>query len=102
MFDFDRSVFRYLNPRPVEYYFDKELVDNYNSDTIVKTSITCPNCKDENVNYGYAIDVKWNILYLIFSILIYAPFPLIRKNYHCFKCKFDFKYIEMDTTKNNS
>ena len=58
LFDFDRSVFKYLRIRPVDYYLDKEIVDNSNSHTNSESEIICPNCKSGNVNYGYAIDYK--------------------------------------------
>lgn len=90
LFDFDRSVFRYLRIRPVEYYLDKELVDRLHSEGINKHSNFCPNCKSENIKYGFAIDYKWDVLYLIFSFIL-APLPLIRKKYHCFDCGCDFK-----------
>jgi hypothetical protein len=90
LFDFNGRIFKYIRKRPVEYYIDKELVDNYNNQTKAKSSIICPNCSSDNNSYGYAIDYKWDILYLILSLLIHAPFPLIRKKYHCFNCGFDF------------
>lgn len=90
LFDFDRSVFSYLRIRPVEYYIDKEIVNNLNSKVLSNLSYYCPNCKSDNVRYGYAIDYKWDILYLILSLIL-VPFPLIRKKYHCFDCGCDFK-----------
>jgi hypothetical protein len=91
LFDFDRSIFKYLRVRPVEFYIDKELVENYNSSDKSETNTICPRCKSENVRYGYAMDYKWDVLYLILSFLIFIPFPLIRKKHHCFNCGFDFK-----------
>ena len=90
LFDFERSVFKYLRPRPAEYYLDKELVDSYHNQSHDKPTVICHKCKSDNVSYGYAIDYKWDILYLILSILFIAPFPLIRKKYHCFNCGNDF------------
>jgi len=37
------------------------------------------------------IDNKWDVLYLILSLLIWTPFFPIRKKYHCFDCGHDFK-----------
>lgn len=91
LFDFERSVFQYLRPRPVEYYLDKELVDRYNAKKEKKAIYSCPICRSENVSYGYAFDYKWDVLYLILSLLIYAPFPPFRKNCHCFDCGHNFK-----------
>lgn len=90
LFDFDRSVFSYLRIKPVEYYLDKEIVDKLESKVLYNPSSSCPNCKSDNVKYGYAIDYKWDILYLILSF-VSAPFTLIRKNIHCFDCGCDFK-----------
>ena len=91
MFDFDRDVFKYLRYRPVEYFLDKEIVDNYKSKSLSDIAVICPNCKSNNTKHGYAIDYKWDILYLILSLLFLIPFPLIRKKTHCFECGFDFK-----------
>ena len=90
LFDFDRSVFQYFRTRPVEYYLDKELVENYNSKSINKSDMICRNCGSDEVYYGYTLDIKWGILYLIFSVLISAPFPLIMRSHHCFNCGSDF------------
>lgn len=57
----------------------------------IPEKILCPYCGSENVRRGYAIDNKWNPLYLILTVLMMAPFPLFRKNYHCFDCKKSFK-----------
>ena len=91
LFDFDRDVFKYLRFRPVEYFLDKEIVDNYNSKNSTDVAVICPNCKSNNTRNGYAIDNKWDILYLVLSLLFFVPFPLIRKKTHCFECGFDFK-----------
>ncbi len=90
LFDFDRSVFKYFRTRPVEYYLDKELADNYNCKSIDKSNMICSNCKSDEVSYGYTLDIKWGIIYLIFSFLFSAPFPLIKRNHHCFNCGLDF------------
>lgn len=90
LFDFDRDVFKYLRYRPVEYFLDKEIVDNYQSKNLSDMAVFCPNCKSNNTRHGYAIDYKWDILYLILSLLFLVPFPLIRKKTHCFECGFDF------------
>lgn len=91
LFDFDRDVFKYLRFRPVEYYLDKEIVDNFNNKTLSNSSNSCPKCKSDNTRNGYAIDYKWDVLYLILSLLFFTPFPLIRKKTHCFNCGYDFK-----------
>ena len=90
LFDFDRSVFRYLRIRPVEYYLDKDIVANYNSHTKSYPDVVCPVCQSENVSNGFAVDYKWDIVYLVLSLLI-VPLPLIRKKHHCFDCGSDFK-----------
>jgi hypothetical protein len=91
LLDFDRDFFKYLRPVPVEYYTDKELVENYKNQSKSNKIEMCPNCKSENVSYGYAIDCKWDIPYLILSLLFFGPFPLIRKKFHCFSCGNNFK-----------
>lgn len=91
LFDFNRNVFLYLRPRPVEYYLEKDLVDNYMNKTKPLKVYICPNCHSGNVSYGYAFNDKWDIPYLILSFLFFIPFPPIRKNCHCFDCGHNFK-----------
>jgi len=90
LFDFDRSIFKYLRTRPVEYYIEKEIVENYINQKESKRITNCPNCGSGNTSFGYAIDFKWDIPYLILSLSIAPLFP-IRKKYHCFNCGYDFK-----------
>ena len=97
LFDFDRNVFLYLRPRPVDYYLEKDLVDNYMNKTKSDEKYSCPNCNSGNVSYGYTIDGKWDILFLSVSFLIlfffgiFTPSPFIRKNCHCYDCGHNFK-----------
>ncbi|MBS2099207.1 putative signal transducing protein [Carboxylicivirga linearis] len=91
LLDFDGNVFEYLRPKPVEYFQDKELVENYQSYDASGVDIPCPNCQSHNTSKGYAIDYKWDFLYLFLSLLLVIPFPLIRKKTHCFNCGYDFK-----------
>ena len=91
LFDFDRDVFKYLRIRPVEYYLDQEMVDYYRSKSSSDVAVICPNCKSDNTKNGYAIDYQWDVPYLILSLLLYAPFPLVRKKTHCFDCGYNFK-----------
>jgi hypothetical protein len=90
LFDFERSVFKYLRTKPANFYLDKEIVENYIDTTETKEDCHCPRCNSENVAYGYAIDYKWDITYLIISLLT-VPLFLIRKKHHCFGCGFNFK-----------
>lgn len=91
LFDFDRSVFSYFRTKPLEYYIDKETVDNYINQTESKEIITCPNCNSVNTAFGNAIDYKWDFLYLILSVLLLlVPFFPIRKKNHCFECGHNF------------
>jgi len=90
LFDFDRSVFTYLRLKPADYYIEKEIVENYINPKESKQTINCPYCNSDNTSFGYAIDFKWDVLYLILSLLILTPFFPIRKKYHCFDCGHDF------------
>lgn len=81
LFDFEGDIFEYLRQKPVEFYEEKELVERFGISAKEDTQgVTCPNCRSSNVIFGYATDDKWDVLYLIFSFLAMAPFPLIRKN----------------------
>lgn len=91
LFDFDRDFFKYLRPRPAEYYIERELVDNYMAKSDRESTFVCPNCKSDNVRNGYAMDVHSNIIFLILSFLFFAPFPWFRKKRHCFDCGFNYK-----------
>jgi hypothetical protein len=75
----------------IEYYLDKEIVANYKSKSLSDFAEICPNCNSTNTRNGYAIDYQWDMLYLILSLFLFVPFPLIRKKIHCFDCGFDFK-----------
>ncbi|HEY4786162.1 MAG TPA: DUF2007 domain-containing protein [Bacteroidales bacterium] len=100
LFDPDHSIFKYLRPRPAEYYLDKELVDRYNNPVGTQSSMICSHCNSENVSYGYAIDYKWDVLYLVLSLIV-SPFPLVRKKYHCFNCGSDFNIGKNDPKETN-
>ncbi len=90
-FDFNRDVFKYLRPKPAEYYIEKEIVDNYIHEKRTEPSVACPNCHSNNTAFGFAIDNKWDILYVIISVLLTTPLFLFRKKYHCFNCGYNFK-----------
>lgn len=94
LFDFDRSVFTYLRFRPVEYYLEKDLVEKYNSPSLNTPKIVCPNCASDNVGNSSAIDHRWNVLYLVLSLIFWAPFPLMHKKAHCFNCGHNFKAVK--------
>jgi hypothetical protein len=91
LFDPRGRGFHYLRTRSPEFYIEKELVENFQKrakeDEIISN---CPNCQSDNVSFGVAIDFKWDIIYLILSIVLMTPAPLIRRKNHCFKCGTDF------------
>lgn len=60
-----------------------------------KKEVICPGCGSANTSFGYAIDNKWNIPYLILSLLVLIPFFPFRKKYHCFNCGLDFHHIKI-------
>lgn len=91
LFDPERDFFSYLRPKSAEFCIEDELIAKFNNETSSEPEIVCPNCLSKNTRHGYAIDFKLDILYLILSLLVYAPFPLIRKNYYCFNCGSSFK-----------
>ena len=90
LLDFDRSVFAYLRFRPVEYYLEKDLTDKFRKRSETSPEIICPNCGSDNVVDDLAIDEKWDVVYLVLSLLT-APLPPFRKKAHCFDCGFNFK-----------
>ena len=96
LFDFDGQVFKYLRPKSVNYYLEKELVDHHNDNPTDRLAIKCPKCKSDNISFGYAVDYRWDVLYLILSMLLSTPLPPYRKNYHCFDCKNNFKRRKPD------
>jgi hypothetical protein len=91
LFDPERNFFSYFRTKQAGYYIENDLVENYKLEPHEDSDIFCPNCHSENVRYGNAIDFKSDILYIVLSFLVYAPFPLYRKNYYCFECKTSFK-----------
>ena len=91
LFDPERNIFDYLRVRPVSYYIENDLIINNQLDKADQQKEYCPNCHSENIKFGYAIDNKPDILYLLLSLIIFTPFPPIRKNYYCFECGKSFK-----------
>jgi len=91
LFDFDKDIFKYLRTRPSNYYIEKETVENYINQKESRQITICPKCHSDNTIFGYAIDFKWDILYLLISFILFMPLYPIRKKYHCFDCGNDFK-----------
>ncbi len=91
LFDPNRSVLNYFRVRPVEYYIEKEIVNSYERESKIQTKHHCPKCNSENISFGQAIDGKWDPVFLILSLLFTQPFPLFRKNFHCFECGNNFR-----------
>jgi hypothetical protein len=89
LFDPDVKFFQYLRPKPVEYFLDKEMVENIQKEDKSFLRV-CPYCHSSDVVFNYAIDYKFDILYLLLSLIFYAPFYPIRKKYHCFNCQRSF------------
>ena len=96
IFEYGFHIFEKLR-KPVNYFLEKEIVDNYCSKDSEIIKDHCPNCNSDNVRYSNAMDFKWDILFLTFSIfinflfIVKIPFPIIRSKYHCFDCGFNFK-----------
>lgn len=94
-FGSDRNVFKYFAVKTVNYFLEKEMVDNYCKADLDIIEEHCPNCNSNNVKFSNAMDFKWDILFLLLSLLVRYPFPLIRAKYHCFDCGFNFSKREM-------
>lgn len=94
LFDFEREFFKYLRVKPTKFHLEKDILNKfeaYRIETKKKHSEICPNCKSENVKFGYAIDYRYDILYLILSLLLMSPFFPFRKKKHCFDCGHNFR-----------
>ncbi|MEE4198053.1 MAG: hypothetical protein V2I54_10445 [Bacteroidales bacterium] len=93
LFDFEREFFKYLRVKPNSFHLEKDILNKFsnNRESKNKHSIICPNCKSDNVKFGYAIDYKYDIAYLILSLLFMAPFLPFRKKNHCFECGHNFR-----------
>lgn len=89
MLNFD--ALKNLRPNPTEYYREKEDVENFTHQTREFSIVNCPRCNSKNVRFDDAIDDKWDIPYLLLSMIIATPFPPIRHKYHCFSCGYNFK-----------
>ncbi|MCX6231395.1 MAG: hypothetical protein NTZ33_07620 [Bacteroidetes bacterium] len=90
LFYFDKAYFKSLRKKSAEYQIERDLVIHYSSVETDEEKIKCPECNSYNHRYGNALDNKPDLLFLIFSFLIYAPFPLLRKKHHCFDCGNNF------------
>ena len=92
LFDFERDFFKYLRVKPHFYHFEKDILEQFGKKKISEKRVKkCPNCQSKNTKYGHALDDKWNIPYLLISILLTTPFYPFRKKYHCFDCGCDFR-----------
>ena len=94
LFDFERDFFKYFRVKPNTYYLEKDILDSFadnENEKLKESHVKCPKCNSTNVKFGQAIDNKYDILYLVLSLLIMTPFPPLRKKYHCFDCKHSFK-----------
>lgn len=85
LFDPDVNFFQYLRTKPVEYFLDKEMVENI-LNTGSASSITCPYCHSSDAAFNYAVDYKWDFLYLFLSLISFMPFFPFRKKSYCFNC----------------
>lgn len=94
-FEYGLNIFDNIRMRPVDYFLEKELVDNYCRDDSEIIKKHCPNCNSNNVRFASAIDFKWDILFLILTLLVLYPFPIIRSKYHCFDCGYNFNKRKM-------
>jgi len=91
LFDFERDFFKYFRVKSNEFYIEKELINTLENDKEITEK--CPICGSNNIKFGWAIDYKWDILFVILSFLLTSPFPPYRKKYHCFDCGHDCKNL---------
>jgi hypothetical protein len=91
LFDFERDFFKYFRVKTNEFYIEKELVEKLDIDK--ESAEKCPKCGSSNIKFGWAIDYKWDILFIILSFLFVSPFPPYRKKYHCFDCGHNCKNL---------
>ena len=90
LFDPSRNFFNYIHPKPVAYFLEKELVENFQNPKDEQEGKNCPICFSTETRKGFAIDTEWHVLHLLLSFFFGHPFPLIRKNNHCFECGNNF------------
>ena len=80
LFDPDRNFFSYLRKnRSSAFYLHQELVGNFEKKDHKDSEYRCPFCNSEDIYFGHAIDHKWDIPYLILSLVITFPLPPFRK-----------------------
>jgi hypothetical protein len=91
LFDPSRCFFKYLRSRPTDYYIDKELMAVYSEHYEDTQELSCTKCESTNIRRGYAMDIKWDIPYILMVFFIFYMAPPVRKNYHCFECGADFR-----------
>lgn len=96
---FEGSVIDYFRVRPNKYYINRDIVEHYENTIEEKSENECPSCGSHNFRYGYAIGIGWDLWYLLFSLLVIAPFPLTKKRYHCFNCGEEFRKREIREQK---
>jgi hypothetical protein len=99
---FEGGLIDYFRIRPNTYYLEKDLVEVYEDSADQQSIFSCPDCDSSNFRYGYAIGFDWDILYLILSLLIITPFPMIRKRFHCYNCNEEFRKRDIVTSDQES
>lgn len=92
--DYERGNEKFRPGRPNEFYLEKDILNNFEKageEADPGRGYKCPNCNSSNVRFGLAMNYRYDILYLVLSLLILAPLPPFRKNYHCFDCGHSFR-----------
>lgn len=92
---FEGGLIDYFRIRPNCYHLNRDLIETYENNQNEDCQYPCPNCGSGNIRYGYAINEAWDPIYLLLNLLVLAPFPMIRKRYHCYDCDEEFRKKEV-------
>lgn len=93
----DGNIFKYIKRNKTVFYLEEDLITK--KDNIEIRQIQCPECKSENVKFGYSTHVRQGPIEFLFTIIFSflfcggLPFPKFRKRYHCFECNKEFKRV---------
>ncbi len=90
LLDYDGNIFKYFRSRPLLFYLEEELLDNYIRENNETVKYICPICGSDNVIKSTAVDYNWSIVQIITVILgalLIGPGVFIsRRKCHCFNC----------------
>lgn len=87
------DFWKYLRIKGNDFFLEKDEVERFDRLNNESDSTEyCPFCHSTNIYHGPRINPHWNILSLIFSLILVYPIPHFNLGYHCFECHEEFEF----------